>query len=267
MLAILITGLTAAAVAVLAARFELTHLHLLSILPVGAVAMGAVVGAAVAFCLRLTRAHDTPGARRLGTAAALAAYWTAVVVEFTGLTITLGPFTLPATAALGFRAYLTRMVQAQGQPITAFLRPWLDIPARFDAWVGLGVIAIEMIGLVVAASWAISYLGNVPYCRRDRRFYILREILESSDEALLQRWMQAVHERRPMEARNDFGRLRSNPLPAFVRGPRVRIAVHQCPLCKDSRVCIDRRFRRHGIGRTEKIAELWLDGPRSAMLG
>jgi len=267
MLALVITGLTAVAVAVVASRFELTHLHLLLVLPVGATAMGAVVGAAVAASIRLTRSYDTPGMRTLGTVAGLAAYWAAVVLDFTGLSITLGPFRLPATSVLTFPAYLTRMVRAQGQPVTTFLDPWLDIPARFDAWFGLGVVAVELIGLLFAVGWVISYLGNVPYCRRDRRYYLLREIVETRDEDLLQQWMTAVHERRPMEARNDFGRLRSGRLPAAVRGPRVRIAVHQCPLCRDSRVRIDRRFRRLGIKRTEMIAELWLDGPRASMLG
>lgn len=267
MLTVVITGAATAAVAILASRFELTHLHLLLILPVGATLMGVVIGGAVAASIRLTRSYDTPGFRTLGTVAGLAAYWAAVVLDFTGLTITLGTFTLPATSVLSFPAFLTRMVREQGQPVTAFLAPWITIPARFDAWIGLLVIAVEMIGLLIAAGWAISYLGNVPYCRRDRRFYALREILETRDEDLLQQWMRAVHERRPMEARNDFGRIRSARLPDFSRGPRMRVAVHQCPLCRDSRVRIDRRSRRFGIPRTEMIAELWLDGPRAAMLG
>jgi hypothetical protein len=229
--------------------------------------MGVVIGAAVAISIRLTRSYDTSGMRLLGTVAGLASYWAAVVLDFLGLSITLGPFRFSAPSVLTFPAYLSRMIRAQGQPVTTFLDPWLDIPARFDAWFGLAVIAIEMIGLLYAVSWATSYLGNVPYCRRDRRFYGLREIIETRDEDVLQRWMTAVNERRPMEARNDFGRLRSGRLPASIGGPRVRVAVHQCPLCKDSRVRIDRRFRRLGIKRTELIAELWLVGPRTAMLG
>lgn len=267
MLALVLTTLTAAIVAVLAAHFEVTHLHLLLVLPVGATAMGAVIGAAVAASIRLTHSYDTPGVRMLGTVAGLAAYWAAVVLEFTGLSITLGPFKFRGPLVLTFPAYLTRMVRAQGQPVTNFLDPWLDIPARFDSWFGLAVIAIEMIVLLFAVGWVISYLGDVPYCRRDRRFYLLREIVETRDEELLKQWMQAVHERRPMEARSDFGRIRSGQLPASVGGPRVRIAVHQCPLGKEARVRIDRRSRRLGIRRTEQMAELWLDGPRSAMLG
>src|SRR3989304_291940 len=81
-----------------------------------------------------------------------------------------------------------RMVGEPGEPITAFLAPWLTIPARFDAWIGLLVIAVEMIGLLFGVGWAISYLGNVPYCRRDRRFYDLREIVETRDEDLLPQW-------------------------------------------------------------------------------
>ena len=267
MLTGVITGAAVIAVAFLASRFELTHLHLLLILPVGAIPMGVVIGGAVAASIRLTRSYDTPGFRTLGTVAGLAAYWAAVVLDFTGLSITLGPFTLPATSVFNLPAFLTRMVREQGEPITAFLAPWLTIPARFDAWIGLLVIAVEMIGLLFGVGWAISYLGNVPYCRRDRRFYDLREIVETRDEDLLQQWMTAVHERRPMEARNDFGRIRSGRLPGFLRGPRLRVAVHQCPLCKDSRVRIDRRSRRIGVQRTEMVAELWLDGPRAAMLG
>lgn len=267
MLALLITGLTAAAAAVLASRFELIHLHLLLVVPVGAMAMGAVVGGGVAMAIRVTRSYDTPGRRMLGTVMGLAAYTVAVVLEFTGQPVTLGPFRLPAASVLSFPAYLTRMVRAQGEPVTRFLDPWLDIPPRFDAWFGLGVIAIELMGLLFAVGWVISYLGDVPYCRRDRRFYLLREIVETRDEPLLQQWMRAVHERRPMEARNDFGRLRSGRLPAAAGGPRVRIAVHQCPLCRDSRVRIDRRVRRLGVGRTELIAELWLEGARASVLG
>ena len=267
MLTVVITGAAVAAVAFVASRFELVHLHLLLIIPVGATLMGVVIGGAVAASIRLTRSYDTPGFRTAGTVAGLAAYWAAVILDFTGLDITLGPFTFPAPSVLGFPAYLTRMVREQGKPVTAFLDPWLTIPARYDTWIGLVVIAFEMIGLLFAAGWAISYLGNVPYCRRDRRFYVLREIVETRDEDLLQQWMRAVHERRPMEARNDFGRVRSGRLPGFMRGPRVRVAVHQCPLCKDSRVRIDRRTRRFGLRRTEMIAELWLDGPRAAMLG
>ena len=267
MLTGVITGAAVIAVAFLASRFELTHLHLLLILPVGATLMGVVIGGAVAASIRLTRAYDTPGVRTLGIVAGLAAYWAAVVLDFTGLAITLGPFTFPATSVLDFPAFLTRMVRHQGEPVTAFLAPWITIPARFDAWVGLLVIAFEIIGLLIAVGWAISYLGNVPYCRRDRRFYGLREIIETREEDLLQQWMRAVHERRPMEARNDFGRIRSSRLPAFLRGPRLRVAVHQCPLCKDSRIRIDRRSRRFGAQRTEMVAELWLDGPRAAMLG
>ena len=267
MLTIVITAVAAAAAAVLAARFELTHLHLLLIIPVGAIAMGIIVGAAVAASIRLTRSYDTNGMRTVGTVAGLAAYWAAVLLDFTGLSITLGPFRLPATSVLNVPAYFTRMVRAQGQPISAFLAPWLTIPRRFDAWIGLGVIAIEMIGLLYAVGSVISYLGNVPYCRRDRRFFALREILETREEELLHQWMRAVHERRPMEARNDFGRIRMSRLPGYLRGPRVRIAVHQCALCKDSRVRIDRRTKRLGIPRTEMIAELWLEGARATMLG
>jgi len=267
MLTGVITGAAVAAVALLAARFELTHLHLLLIIPVGAIPMGIVIGGAIAASIRLTRSYDTPGFRTLGTVAGLAAYWAAVFLDFTGLSITLGPFTLPAASVFTLRTFLTRMVREQGEPITAFLAPWLSIPARFDSWIGLGVIAVEMLGLLLGVGWAISYLGNVPYCRRDRQFYILREIVETRDEELLQQWMRAVHERRPMEARNDFGRIRSDRLPRFLRGPRLRVVVHQCPLCKDSRVRVDRRSRRFGLQRTELVAELWLDGPRAAMLG
>ena len=212
MLALVLTTLTAAVVAVLAAHFEVTHLHLLLVLPVGATAMGAVIGAAVAASIRLTHSYDTPGLRMLGTVAGLAAYWAAVVLEFTGLSITLGPFKFRGPLVLTFPAYLTRMVRAQGQPVTNFLDPWLDIPARFDSWFGLAVIAIEMIVLLFAVGWVISYLGDVPYCRRDRRFYRLRDIIETRDEELLKQWMQAVHERRPMEARSDFGRIRSGQI-------------------------------------------------------
>jgi len=267
MLTGVITGAAVVVVAVLASRFQLTHLHLLFVIPAGAIPMGVVIGGAVAAAMRVTRSHDTAGFRTLGTVAGLVAYWGAIILDFTGLDITLGPFTFPATSVLDFPAFLTRMVREQGQPITTFLAPWLSIPARFVAWFGLLVIAIEMIGLLYAVGWAISYLGNVPYCRRDRRFYALREIIETRDDDLLQEWMRAVHERRPMEARNDFGRLRSNRLPGYLRGPRLRVAVHQCLLCKDSRVRIDRQSRRLGIRRTERIAELWLDGPRAAMLG
>jgi hypothetical protein len=267
MLTIVITGVVAAGAAWLAARFELTHLHLLLVIPVGAIAMGIVVGAAVAASIRLTRSYDTSGVRMLGSIAGLAGYWGAVVLDFTGPSITLGPFRLPATSVLTFPAYLTRMVRAQGQSVTTFLAPWVTIPARFDVWIGLGVIAVEMIGLVFAAGWAISYLGNVPYCRRDRRFFAFREIIETREEDLLRQWMLAVHERRPMEARNDFGRIRMSRLPGALGGPRIRIAVHQCVLCKDSRVRIERRTRRFGLQRTETMAELWLDGPRAAMLG
>jgi hypothetical protein len=267
MVTIVTTAVIAAAAAVLAARFALTHLHFLLVIPVGAFAMGIVIGAAVAASIRLTRSYETSGVRLVGIIAGLAAYWAAVALDFTGLSITLGPFKLSAASVLNFPAYLTRMVRAQGQPITEFLAPWLTIPARFDAWFGLGVIAIEMIGLLYAAGTAISYLGNVPYCRRDRRFFSLREIVETREEEVLHQWMRAVHEHRPMEARNDFGRIRLSRLPGNPRGPRVRIAVHQCVLCKDCRVRIDRRTRRLGIPRTETIAELWLDGPRATMLG
>jgi len=264
---VVITGGAVAAVAFLASRFELTHLHLLLVIPVGATLMGVVIGGAVAASIRLTRSYDTAGFRTLGTVAGLAAYWAAVVLDFTGLAITLGPFSLPATSVLNFPAFLTRMARNQGAPVTAFLAPWIAIPGRFDVWIGLLVIAFEMIGLSIASGWAISYLGNVPYCRRDRRFFGLREILETYDEDVLQQWMLAVREHRPMEARNDFGRLRSGRLPGFLRGPRLRVAVHQCPLCKDSRVRIDRRSRRFGVQRAAMVAELWLDGPRAAMLG
>jgi hypothetical protein len=267
MLTLVITGAAVAVAAIGASRFELTHLHLLLVLPVGAVLIGAVVGSAVAASIRLTRSYDTAGFRTLGAAAALVAYWAAVVLDFMGLTITLGTFTFPAPSVLDFPVYLGRLVRDQGAPIVMFLKPWLAISARFDPWIGLIVIGIEMVGLLVAAGQAISYLGNVPYCRRDRRFYALREIIETRDEDVLQQWMRAVHERRPMEARNDFGRLRSTKLPDSVGGPRVRVAVHQCPLCKDSRVRIDRRTRRFGMRRTQMMTELWLDGPRAAMLG
>ncbi len=135
MLALLITGLMAAAAAVLASRFELIHLHLLLVVPVGAMAMGAVVGGGVAMAIRVTRSYDTPGRRMLGTVMGLAAYTVAVVLEFTGQPVTLGPFRLPAASVLSFPAYLTRMVRAQGEPVTRFLedaaRDFPDVPATW----------------------------------------------------------------------------------------------------------------------------------------
>ncbi len=267
MLTVLITGGTVALVAYLASRLELTHFHALFVIPVGAMVMGAVVGVAVALSIRMARSFDTPGFRTLGTVAGLLSYWAAVVLDYIGLDIHFGRFTFPALQVLGFPTFVSRMVRGQGAPLDAFLDRWLTIPPRFDFWVGLLIIGLEMVGLLIMIGWGISYVANVPYCRRDRRFYALREILETRDEDVLQQWLTAVHERRPMEARNDFARVRMGRLPAFARGPRLRVAVHQCALCKDSRVRIDRRYRRLGLQRTEAVTELWLDAPRAAMLG
>ncbi len=261
----LLTGATVAGTAYLGHRFQLAHLHILGIIPIGALAIGAGAVIGVALAIRLTSNYDTAGFRFFGQLVGASAYAAVVLTDYATLLLPVGTRKYPAPQLMGVTGYFRLIADQQGVALAAQVPPVFRHPQQLNFWIGLAILAIELVGAVIITGWVISLLTGVPFCGRSRRFYVLKDVVESADTEGLREWERAMDQRRPIEARTIFARFRAA---GVNRGNRTwtRVAVHQCPVCLNSRVRIQQRRRVLGLVKTDAARDLPLDGRESTAL-
>lgn len=246
-------------------HFRLAHYHVLAFIPVGAAVLGAGAALGIALAIRLTRSYDTSGFRRLAELTGLLTYLVVVFLDYRTTTVRVGAKVLTAAAAWGPIGYLQQLIDRGVTAGTAQLPSFMMIPAQATFWVGIAQLALELLGAVIATGWMISLVTDVPFCWRNRRFYTLRDVVETTNAVAVQQWEKATFERRPIEARAIFARVRTDRA-----GPTdqdwTRVAVHQCDICRASRVRIERRHRTVGMIQTDPTEELVFDEARGAAL-
>lgn len=264
-LSVLLAAATTAAMAYLGHEFHLAHFHVIAGIPVGAMAIGAAAAAGVALAVRLSGNYDTGRFRMLGYLAGLTAYVAVVVLDYLPVQARGAPRASFAPQLLSAASYLVLLVEQGAKAASAQLPQWVRIPPQISFWIGMVRLAVEVVGTMVATGWSISLLSGVPFCLRNRRFYELKQLVESAHVAAVHEWETAVHQRRPIEARAILARARAARVEPQDRS-WMRIVVHQCPVCFAGRVRIERRRRAHGLVRTEPGEELVLDEARGSAL-
>lgn len=265
-LTVVLSTVSSATVAYLAHRMSLAHFHLLGGIPVGAALIGFGAAVGVAMAIKLTSSYDTAGFRIFAQLGGVSAYTGAVLLDYFAHQIELGSAAFAIPDIVNALNYTKLLVEQGGVAIAAQLPAGVKLPPPAVAWLGTVRLIIEVLGAVVMTGWTISYLTGVPFCWKDRRFYELRHVVESANTAAVREWEMAINQRRPMEARALFARVRTGKV---MRGERswVRVAVHQCPICQAARVRIERR-RRTGLGRirTDPAEEIPFDAVKGSAL-
>lgn len=265
LLTLILTAATTLVMAALGHRFQFAHFHLIGGIPVGAMSIGAGAALGVALAVRATSNHDTARLRLLGYLAGFTTYAAVVVADYVTLQLRIGGRVLPATEIMNVAHYLMYLVQEGAKSAATVVPKWAKIPPQIMFWVGMVRLAVEFVGTLVATSWMISLVTGVPFCWRNRRFYELKQLVESANTSAVREWELAVHQRRPMEARAILARVRAGKVQPQDR-MWMRIAIHQCPICFAGRVRIEKRKRAAGWVRTEPQDEFLLDEARGSAL-
>lgn len=245
--------------------FQIAHTHALAFVPLGAMILGSGAAVGIALAVRLTRNYDTSGLRRLAEFLGFVTYVAVVVLDYQGATVRVGTKVFSVAQAWGPLGYLQHLVDQGAVTAVKQLPAFLVIPPQAMLWVGIGQVILEMLGAVVVTGWMISLVTDVPFCWRNRRFYSLRYVVETTNAVAVQEWEKAMYERRPIESRAIFARVRTDRA-----GPTdqdwTRVVVHQCDVCHASRVRIERRHRAVGRVLTEPAGELIFDEARGSAL-
>ncbi len=264
-LTILLATICSAATAYLAHAVSLAHFHLLGAIPVGGVLIGIGAAIGVAVSIRLTSGYDTAGTRIFAQLGGASAYAGAMLLDYVAFEMRAAATAAPG-GVVGILTY-TQMLIEQGAAAILTQLPWsVVLPGWVTSWLGMVRLLIEVLAAIVATGWSISYLTGVPFCWRNRRFYELKHLVESSNVNAVQEWETAINQRRPIEARAVLARVRAGRVAS---GDRywMRIAVHQCPICQAGRVRIERRRRtRLGRIRTEPADEMQFDPVKGSAL-
>jgi len=261
----LLTAATIAGSALFGHRFQLAHFHVLAIIPVGALGIGAAAAIGVVLAIRLTSNYATKEFRVLGQLAGLSAYGAVLLLDYAFLELPLGRHMISAARVMSFSGYLRHVVDQEVAVLIAVVPSFVSVPLALDVWAGFAQVLIEVIIAMVATGWTISLFTGVPICVRHRRFYALKQIVESGDIAGLGEWERAINERRPIEARTIFARLRLGGVSPVTR-EWMRVAIHQCSACLTSRVRMERRRRFLGWVRTGYRRDLVLDARGSSAI-
>jgi hypothetical protein len=265
-LALVLAVLSSALTAYGAHRTSLAHFHVLGAIPVGALLMGTGAALGVAMAIRLTAAYDTANFRIFAQMGGMAAYAGAVLLDYVQYQLHLGSRVATTPDVLHVINYAKLLIEDGGHAIAAQLPASVALP--MPALLGGGVLRlfVEVLGVVVATGWAISFLVDVPFCWTHHRFYQLRHLVECADMAAVQEWETAIQQRRPHEARALLTRVRASPVAPSDRS-WIRVAVHQCSVCHAARVRTERR-RRISLGRTltEPAQVMQFDAARGSAL-
>jgi hypothetical protein len=264
-LTVVLATLTTCAAAYLAHLASLAHVNLLAAVPVGAALIGATAALGVVAAIRLTHSHDTAGFRIFAQGGGMTAYVGAVLLDYLAHRARVAPGA-GATDLLAVLDYMRLLVSQAAAAISAQMPPQVPLPAPAALWLGMVRLLVEILAAAVSTGWTISYLAGVPFCWKNRRFYELRYLVESADQAAVREWEVAIHQRRPLEARALLARARAGRVrrsdPTW-----MRIVVHQCPICLAARVRIE-RCRRIPLGGAvvESAQEMGFDAARGAAL-
>ncbi len=245
--------------------FQLAHFHFAGFIPAGAAVLGAGSALGVALAIRFTRGYDTAGSRRTAELLAFFTYAAVVFLDYRATMVRVGAKTLPAATAWGPVGYLQHLIERGVMSAADQLPGFIVIPAPAAFWLGFAQLSLEVLVGVLVTGWVVSLVTDVPFCWRNRRFYALRVVVETTSAVGVQQWEKAMSERRPIEARSIFARVRSERA-----GPTdqdwTRVAVHQCEVCHASRVRIERRHRGAGIVQTDPAEDLVFDETRGSAL-
>jgi len=265
-LTIVLATLSSAITAYVAHLISLPHFHLLGGIPVGAVLIGVGAATGVAMAIRLTSNYDVAGFRIFAQLGGVSAYLGAILLDYVARQVQ-GHKAVPGFPdVLTILTYMRVLVDAGAAAIAAQLPESVKFPTPVAVWLGVVRLFIEVLGALVATGWAISYFTAVPFCWRNRRFFELKDVLESSNVGAVQEWEMAINQRRPMEARTLLARVRNAKVAPYDRS-WMRIAIHQCPICLAARVRIEKR-RRTAFGRirTAPADELQFDAVKGSAL-
>lgn len=262
--ALCLTAATSLAVAYAGHRFDLAHFHLIGGIPLGALFLGACAAVGTSIAVRVFATYDTSGMRVFAQFGGLMAYGGAVLLDY--VVAHPNALTIPLTVqVLEGVKYLQTLVEQGSAAFARQLPGWVRLPVEVGFWVGSGRLLIEIVGAIVATGWMLSMLTDVPFCWKNRRFYELRQLLDSANMQAVHEWETAMYQRRPAEARAILARVRQGRVRPEDRR-WARIVVHQCPVCHASRVKIEGRRRGAGFARTETSQEIILDPVRGAAL-
>jgi hypothetical protein len=264
-LALVLATLSSALTAYGAHRTSLAHFHFLGGIPVGAILIGIGAALGVAMAIRLTAGYDTANFRIFAQMGGMAAYAGAVLLDY--VQYQLHPGTAVTTPdVVQVVTYARLLIENGGQAIAAQLPNSVILPTPVILGVGVLRLFVEVLGVVVATGWTISYLVDVPFCWTHHRFYELRHLVECADMSAVQEWETAIQQRRPHEARALLARVRASPVVPSDRS-WIRVAVHQCSVCHAARVRIEKR-RRISLGRTltEPAQVMQFDAARGSAL-
>lgn len=265
LLALIFSAATTIIIAVLGHQFHLAHFHLIGGIPVGAMAIGAGAAVGIAIAIRLTNNYDTDDFRMLGYVAGFLAYGLVIFADYTTLQLRVGGRVLPASEFMNVARYFMFLVEEGAKSTVAALPKWVHVPQQVMFWLGMVRLAVESVGVLVATGWSLSLLTGVPFCVRNRRFYELKQVIQSANTDAVREWELAVHQRRPVEARAILARARAGR-PQLQDRVWKRIVIHQCPICLAGRVRIEKCKRGPGFIRSEHEDEFLLDEARGSAL-
>ena len=265
-LTVVLATLSSALTAYVAHLISLPHFHLLGGIPVGAVLIGISAATGVAMAIRMSANYDIAGFRMFAQLGGISAYLGAVLLDYVAGQAQGHKAVVGVPDALTVLNYVRTLVEQGAASIAAQLPESIKFPAPMALWLGVVRLFIEVLGAVVATGWAISYLTGVPFCLTNRRFYELKDVVESSNIDAIQEWEMAINQRRPIEARALMARVRTGKVAPYDR-TWMRIAIHQCPICLAARVRIEKR-RRSAFGRvrTSPADEMKFDAVKGSAL-
>lgn len=264
-LTLVLTVALSAGMATLAHQYGFVHFHILGGVPVGGILIGVGAAAGIAASIRLRRSYEAPRWRILAQFSGVAVYAGAVILDSLILSWSWPPIKPGTPVFAEAMNYLRSLIEQSTIELTAELPQWTRIPPALTLGLVILRLTIEMIATIVAAGWLVTLATEAPFCWRDRRFYELRQLVESSNSAAVREWEGAVSQSRPLEAKAIMSRMRAGKVDRRDRA-WMRLVVHQCPVCLATRVRVERRRRLKGIVRTEPYDELKLDSVRGASL-
>src|SRR2546425_7426822 len=209
---------------------------------------------------------DTANYRIFAQMGGMAAYAGAVLLDYAQYQLHLGGPAVATPEVLHAVNYARLLIEGGGQAIAAQMPNSVALPMPVILGVGVLRLFVEVLGVVVATGWTMSYLVDVPFCWTHHRFYQLRHIVECADMSAVREWETAIQQRRPHEARALLARVRASPVVPSDRS-WIRVAVHQCSVCHAARVRIEGR-RRISLGRTrtEPAQVMQFDAARGSAL-
>lgn len=264
-LTMVLSAASAVAAGYVAHQAGLAHYHLAGGIPVGALLIGTATSLGVVLAIKLSSSYDTAALRIYAQIGAVSAYALALLLDYSAFQVRLGPRAATVPEVMNVVNYSKLLIEQGAAAIIAQVPKWVRLPGPAALWLGVLRLVVELLAGIVATGWTISFFTGVPFCWKHRRFYELRQLLESADVQAVREWELAVRQRRPMEARALLARVRTGRVAPADRS-WIRIVTHQCPICQAARVRVERRRRSFGRVITEPADELMFDAVKGSAL-